>query len=104
MTAIVFSAERRSNGRERRLKWNQEWCKFNENREVFEKPEHLGTRLLPSRSMGLPGILPDRISFLFRSKSEGGSPHERLASNICKQACHRPMRTICFNFFPLELD
>ena len=33
-----------------------------------------------------------------------GMPHERLASNICKQVSHRPIGAICFSFLSLKLD
>ena len=62
------------------------------------------SRLLPSRSMGQPGINRTAIISFFVDACLDGKPHERLASNICKQTSHRPIRAVCFSFVPLELD
>jgi len=54
--------------------------------------------------MGQPGFNRTGIISFYILNGVVGSPHERLASNICKQTSHRPIGTMRFGFLSLKLD
>ena len=70
------------------------WCSFTDG----------DSQAPPQPFDGETGYYPDRDSFLLWSFLCWGYPHERLASNICKQISHRSIWTICSSFVSLKLD